>query len=166
MAVIGIWLLRYWKPIVIALVLLAVLGLFGVMRLELAAARLAADRASARTTQQILRAEAAEAEVARQKGFVSELTAINQRNAALMASYEARLAAQQAAADATTRKLADLKRSYAAAINDIKGADSKTGDIKHAKQQAAPLSAPARTGLARLWCLQQRQGDFDACPGD
>jgi hypothetical protein len=166
MAVIGIWLLRYWKPIVIVLVLVAALGLFGVMRLQLAAARLAADQASAKTTQQTLRAEAAEAEVARQKGFVSELTAINQRNAALMASYETRLAAQQAAADATTRKLADLKRSYAAAISNIKGAAVKTGDSNHAKPQAAALSAPARSGLARLWCLQQRQGDFNACPGD
>lgn len=166
MAVIGLWLLRNWKPIAIVLALAAVLGLFGVMRLQLAAARLAADQAATKTAQQELRAKAAEAEVARQKGFVSELTAVNQRNAALMASYETRLSAQQAASDAAMRKLADLKRSYAAAISDIKGADIKTGDIKHAKQQAAPLSAPVRSGLARLWCLQQRQGDFNACPGD
>lgn len=156
MPALGLWLLRDWKLVLAVLAVVGVLGLFGILRLELAAARLKADQAATKTTQQTLRAEAAEAEVARQKGFVSELSAVNQRNAALMADYQKRLAMQQEAADKATQSLASLKRSYAVAIEEI----------RNAKQQAAPLSAPARTGLARLWCLQQRQGDFDACPGD
>src|SRR5438552_1058649 len=83
------------------------------------------------------RADAAIAEVERQKGFVAELTAVNQRNVRLMESFQARLTAQQMEANAVQDKLGKLNKSYAAAIREL----------KDAKQQSAPISDNAGRGV-------------------
>jgi len=150
---IGLWALRNWKWIAGGAVLLAVAGLVVVLRLELMTAEARLAQAGVKVETEKQRADAAAAEVARQQGFVAELTAVNQRNAVVMADYRERLQAQRAAADATAVKLSTLQRSYAGAIKEL----------RDAKQQSAPLSAFAARGLVHLRCLQQRQGDFDAC---